>query len=418
MLLNKERAYEVMDKHGLKGLVATVPINVFYLTDHWDLASDAGWSFSNFAVLPRDEDAPPTFVFAAISIERIEALAPTWMPNLIAYSDYSGRTRMDRAEFDPAVDEPEAALWDGWPVRQGANLTEREQSWVDAVDAQSGRMAATSAWGLRRAIKDTGLDKGRVGTDDPRVLNWMREMGCPGIEAVEATNIFREIRMVKTPPELKHLRNAAQLNEASTETAIRALCDGAEWPEIVAVYNLAVTEGGGTPRYLLTSLGGLRHGKVTPTEPMFFDALAEFNHYIGDFGRIAVLGEPSAELRQRTQAMQAGMKAGLDFIKPGVKRRDLIDVVLAATHKAGFPEYFYVSPHSLGLEHTDNPLPLGPEVFSAEHDMVLEENMVFNIDMPYFEHGWGTLHIEDTVRVTATGFEPLTSLDTNLRIVS
>ena len=54
----------------------------------------------------------------------------------------------------------------------------------------------------------------------------------------------------------------------------------------------------------------------------------------------------------------------------------------------------------------------------AEHDMVLEENMVFNIDMPYFEHGWGTLHIEDTVRVTANGFEPLTSLDTSLRIVS
>ena len=418
MLLNKERAYAVMDKHGLKGLVATVPVNVFYLSDHWTSANDGGWSFSTYAVLPRDEQAPPTFVFSATAIERIAAMLPTWMPNLIAYSDYSGRTRMDRADLDPAKDEPEAAPWDGWPVRRGANLTEREQLWVDAVAAQSGRMAATPAWALRRALKDTGLETGRVGTDDPRVLNWMTDMGCPKIEPVEATNIFREIRMIKTPPELEHLRKAAQLNEASCETAIRALHDGAEWPEIVAVYNLAITKGGGRPRYLTTSLGGLRHGKVTESEPTMFDALADYNHYLGDFGRIAVVGDASAELKARTKAMQVGMKAGLDLIKPGVKRRDLIDVVIAATRKAGFPEFFYVSPHSLGLEHTDNPLPLGPEVFGAEQDMVLEENMVFNIDMPYFEHGWGTLHIEDTVRVTQNGFEPLTSLDTSLRIVA
>ena len=418
MLLNKERAYATMDKHGLRGLVAAVPINVYYLSDHWDLANAAGWSFGAYAVLPRAEDAPPTFVFSAVGIERMAAVAPTWMPNLIAYSDYSGRMRMDRGDFDPAQDEPEAAAWNGWPVRPGANLTQSEKSWVDAVEAQSGRMAATPAWGLRRALKDTGLEAGRVGTDDPRVLNWMTGMGCPKIEPVEATNIFREIRMIKTPPELEHLRKAAQLNEAACETAIRALHDGAEWPEIVAIYNHAITGGGGTPRYLITSLGGLRHGKVTDSEPTMFDALAEYNHYLGDFGRIAVVGDASDELRKRTAAMQVGMKAGLDLIKPGVKRRDLIDVVIAATRKAGFLEFFYVSPHSLGLEHTDNPLPLGPEVFSDDHDMTLEENMVFNIDMPYFEHGWGTLHIEDTVRVTQNGFEPFTSLDTSLRIVS
>ena len=33
MHLNKERAYDVMDRYGLKGLVATVGINVFYLSE-------------------------------------------------------------------------------------------------------------------------------------------------------------------------------------------------------------------------------------------------------------------------------------------------------------------------------------------------------------------------------------------------
>ena len=58
MLLNKPRAYEIMDKYGLDGLVAKEAINVYYLSDYWDLFSSGGWTFNSYAVLPRREDAP------------------------------------------------------------------------------------------------------------------------------------------------------------------------------------------------------------------------------------------------------------------------------------------------------------------------------------------------------------------------
>ena len=35
MLLNKDRAYAIMDREGLDGLIATSPINVYYLSDYW-----------------------------------------------------------------------------------------------------------------------------------------------------------------------------------------------------------------------------------------------------------------------------------------------------------------------------------------------------------------------------------------------
>jgi len=38
--------------------------------------------------------------------------------------------------------------------------------------------------------------------------------------------------------------------------------------------------------------------------------------------------------------------------------------------------------------------------------------------MPHTEIGWGSLHLEDTVRITADGFEALTSLDMSLRAVN
>jgi Xaa-Pro aminopeptidase len=43
--------------------------------------------------------------------------------------------------------------------------------------------------------------------------------------------------------------------------------------------------------------------------------------------------------------------------------------------------------------------------------------MVINIDMPFTEIGWGSVHMEDTILITTDGFERLSSADFNLRSV-
>ena len=42
--------------------------------------------------------------------------------------------------------------------------------------------------------------------------------------------------------------------------------------------------------------------------------------------------------------------------------------------------------------------------------------MVFTVDLPYHEIGWGSMHLEDMMRVTEDGCEPMTSYDTRLRV--
>jgi len=418
MLLNKERAYTVMDKYGLDGLVATQAINVYYLTDYWDLFSSGGWTFNSYAVLPRREDAPAGLVInAAINAERLSEVTPTWVPNVVMFSDYSGRST-EESGVDAATGEPEPAEWNGWPVREGATLTPLEQTWAERSRQHAPHMAATPAWGLRRILKDAGLESAKVGTDDPRVIGWMNNMGLGGVSAVEATNIFREIRMVKSDAEVALMREAAQINEAGVEAALAAVHDGALWDDIERAYYTEVSQRGGKGRYIVTTLGGLPHGKVVPGESLFLDSLAEYKHYLGDIGRTLVVGKPSDELVRRAKAMETGWNAACEMIRPGIARSTLIEKTVGVIQKAGFPEYFYVSPHSLGLEHTDNPVPLGDDVFAGgEFDFELQENMVINIDMPYFELGWGTLHLEDTIRVTGDGFEALTSNVSRLRII-
>ena len=73
MLVNRERAMEVMEREGLDALVAVTPNNVLYLSDFdTDFLYDVPWVAC--AILPRDPDIPPclvaTEIEAAVLVQR------------------------------------------------------------------------------------------------------------------------------------------------------------------------------------------------------------------------------------------------------------------------------------------------------------------------------------------------------------
>ena len=416
MLLNKDRAYQVMDKYRLSGLVAVSNHNIYYVTDYWESMTDFGWPFLDYAVLPRNESAPAALVLPSIKLDKLSVL-PTWVPNTIAFSDYSGREARADDVRDPLTGEPRATPWTGWAQAKNATLTPREMEWAARTAAHATRMTATSAWGLCRALKDAGLTKGRIGSDDPRVLHWMKDMGLPDIEPVDATNIFREIRMIKSKEEVENLRRSGANNEEAARLLASRLHEDANWAELDDYFHMEVARRGNRHGHIVAELGGFRHGRIVADEPMFFDSASTYRHYWADFGRTVVIGDPPPLLLKRYKAMLAGWEVACEYLRPGVRRSTLINKAIEATQKAGFPEYFYVSPHSIGLEHTDSPVPFGPALYSAENDYVFEENMVINVDFPYTEWGWGSMHLEDTLHVTATGFDPLTSMKNELIIL-
>ncbi len=413
MLLNKPRAYEIMDKYGLDGLVARDQLNVFYLTNFWGALMKMQRDFSNFALLPRQEDAPAALVISGSEMHRT-ATMQTWVPNLIAYSF---RVKPNLRDFDPSTEEPEAEEWMAWPTREGAQLSPLEQQWSSITAEQAERAVATPAWGLKGALKDAGLERGTIGVDDPRMIHWLHEMGLPDLKGVEATNIFREIRMIKSAEEIDILRQAAIINEASCEAAIAAFREGAEWQEIETAYAVEMARRGGKSVYIVPGTGGLPHSHIRRGEPVMIDAFGEFNHYHGDIGRTAVLGEATDEMIKCNKAMQIGWETAYEMIRPGLKGSEMTQAVLDAVRKSGFPGFLIAVPHSIGLEHTDHPLPIGRDLPGSMGDMVLQENMVINVDMPYHELGWGAMHLEDTVRVTKNGCEPLTSMRTGMTVI-
>lgn len=416
MLLNRERANAIMDREGLDGLIAVEPINVYYLSDYWGALMRMRRRFYNYALLPRDPAAPAALIVTGVEHLRFfHKPESTWMPSV---QSYVHPVYLDRRDFDPDVEDAEHVEYGmKWPIRHDT-LSPRDEEYLKFIEGNRGTASVNATYALKKAIVEAGLSESMLGSDDPRVGPWLNEIGLPKLRVRDAYTTFREIRMVKTPEEIAIMRKVATMNEEALETVIGSLEVGMPRDELEIIYNTEVARRGGRAVYLATGQNGTNNnlGRVMEGESITFDGLCEYRNYHGDLGRIAVCGTPRPELIRRAAALEVGCRTVLEIVKPGITGREVSDAVIDAVRSAGFEGFFFATPHSIGLEHSDHMLPIGPTLPGGNGQFVFEENMIFSLDMPYYEIGWGNLHVEDQILVTANGVEPLTNCDTTLRI--
>lgn len=427
MLLNRSRAIEVMDKHGLDGLVAAFPENIYYLSDYWGSMFLMSRNYSLYAFLPRDEDRPAALIMPGTGVYHLEHV-PTWMPNVSSYitrikpgapippRDFETTTE-EIETGDQLVTESSAAgqRLTPYPIREGVEMAPRDLQLLARYDKHSSNPAISSTRALKAAIEAAGLGKGRIGFDDPRVLGWLNEVGLPDLTGCDALNIFKEIRMIKSPAEIALLRKAGQMSETALNAVIDALEIGMPLDEIGRIHAGSMVEQGGQSEWIIANIRGLATGVVEANEVMKLDSVGSYKQYRGDVGRTVICGEPTREMLDRSRAVTRALHIAYENIRPGKTFKEIVDLTLKAVHDEGFPGFVIAGPHSVGLEHTDHPVSVGAQM-PGHHPLVFQENMVFTLDMPYHEFGWGTTHVEDMMLVTKDGCEALTSMDTALRV--
>ena len=411
LLINKPRAREVLDREGLAGLVALNPVNVFYLGNYLGYYVKIQRPYPSFAVFPRAENRPPVLVVANADLWQV-ANGDREYPEIIPYS---ASPKNWEAYSDPAnwANEPEAGAGFGeiWPWHQ-ETLSPREVNWANIERKFKNETAASPEYALARALKEAGLDKSRVAVDDMRIARILEKVSLNSVTCVEGDNIFRKIRMVKSDAEIVHMRNAARANQAAAMATLNQLQPGAGNADIDHLFMLEAARQGAKATWLVAgTTGGLPDGEIKPGRPFLLDTVSQVNYYHGDFGRTVVFGEPSRKLQQRTELLRLGWQAAFEEMKPGVAYSKVQKTARQAMKKTGFPQTRTgVIPHSVGLQHTDEPyrdsLP-----FLVKDDLVLQENMVLTVDFPSYELGWGSCHLEDLVVVTKDGAEPLASMD-------
>jgi Xaa-Pro aminopeptidase len=374
-------------------------------------------TFYNYALLPRDETAPAALIVTGVEHLRFfHRPDSTWMPSI---QSYVHPIYQDRRDFDPDVEDPEHVQYGmKWPIRHDS-LSPRDKDYLEYQEQNRGNASVNALYALKKALVAAGLDGAKVGSDDPRVGPWLNEIGLPHLQVSDATTVFRDIRMVKSPAEIAIMRDVGRINEEALEITIASLEAGMPRDQLEIVYNVELAKRGARGIYLATGQAGTNQnlGQVVEHESITFDGLCDYKNYLGDLGRIAVVGEPRPELIRRARALEVGCQRVLDVVKPGITGAEVSAAVIDAVRSAGFEGFFFATPHSIGLEHSDHKIPIGPTLPGGNGEFLFEEGMIFSLDMPYYEIGWGNLHVEDQILVTADGVDPLTSCDVSLRIL-
>lgn len=370
-----ERLTEVLEREGLEALVATAPGNLAYVTGLRSLIQATYRGMELFGVF----------------------------------------TRRGTALVVPAGDVPTVAAESvavdhvGCYGRFFFGAPERADETARRIEEWARQPAATAADALAAALEALGVGQGRVGLDEGGLgpLGWRRiTERLAGRSVIEAAAHFGAARAIKGPWEIECLQRALLIAEESVNAVIQMLEPGVTERQAALVYQAEVARRDADPHGVVLLFGeraafpavapsprGLRAGDLVR-----FDLGCVYQGYYADLGRTAVMGEPNARQQQAWDAVQRGLEAAVEAIGPGTAAGRIFEVALEATRKAGLPHYNrgHVG-HAIGLEAYERPK------LAPGNEARLEAGMVLRVETPYYEPGWGGLHLKDTVLVTRAG---------------
>jgi Xaa-Pro aminopeptidase len=415
-LVNTAQAQAVMEEYDLAGMLALNPVNVYYLTNTTAIGTKMRWQYPSFATLPRDPNQP-TFLVVTSGMLWDIVNGDRWVPDVIPYTGPINAGEYMGDDALPLSVKPKAANRQR-VVDEPSPLTAREQRWIDS--GKNYQPSPTPEWGLVRAMKESGITKGRVAVDDMRIAHLLNRIGmADDIEFIDGDNLFRRIRYIKSAPEIELMRLAGAKNADAALATARSIEKGMSYFDIERRFGAECALRGSTITFILAgvTLGLLPDAEVVPGKPFLIDAVSNFREYHGDFARTIVLGEPSKAVQLRANAQQAAREATFNTLKPGTRYSDIMKAGFEAYKKAGGnPDTLIVNPHSLGLQHTDQPYS-DKNPWRGGEDLVLKKDMVITVDLPFIEVGFGAGHNEDLLLITETGYEVMHSEEQPLVIV-
>lgn len=283
--------------------------------------------------------------------------------------------------------------------------------------------AASPADALAGVLGDLGVLGRRVGLDEGNLFppTWRRvEERLAGTTLVPAYALFRQARMVKGADEVEALERAARIAEDGIAAVLAMLEPGVTERDAALVYEQEVLRKGAQPFFTVITIGERAaladvypsDRALRPGDLVRFDLGCLHRWYRSDISRTAVLGPPSDKQARYYAAILAGERAAIEQMKPGVPVSRLFDTAVRVTRERGLPHYqrHHVG-HGIGLE------PYDPPTLNAATETALEPGMVFCVETPYYEHGWGGVQVEDAVEVTPTGPRMLTRSSQELAII-
>ena len=388
LFFDPDRISTVMDQAEAEALIAVTPPNIQYLTGY-RRGGDA------LAVLRRSDLAHPELIVGASNIDycledlcngvNVQAFG-------VFYRDFTG----------------------------GVELTERE-GFVREVHNRTKKEA--SRWELMAEhLYSNHLKTSRIGTDASLETIAPLSKLLPGLEMQSLPDLFKRLRMVKTPQEISRMAEAARVTEHAILTSAYSAIQGTTQRQLSRLYNLTAIAANCSIRSDNASIGrgsalGNLNSPLDVVEEgsiLRFDVGVFYEGYASDVARTFVFRKMGEKERRYHAALVAGLERELELIKPGAVACEIFHAAMETVHRAGIPHYqrHHVG-HGLGIAGAG----YEPPLLGPADQTVLEPGMALCVETPYVELGFGGLHPEDMLVVTEDGYRLLTHSERNLRIL-
>jgi len=234
-----------------------------------------------------------------------------------------------------------------------------------------------------------------------------------GSEIVDALFVLERLRARKTPAELEKLRVASERVIDSMLAVIASHGPGTTKQELADALKVEEVNRGLTFEYCLIAAGA-SHNRAPSAQRwekgdvLSLDSGGNYHGYIGDLARMAILGEPDAELEDMLADIEATQRAAMKPIKAGVMGGDIYAAAEAELARSKYHNHTHFLAHGMGLVSHEAPrlTATGPVPYDAyDATRPLETGMVVSVETTLQHPKRGFIKLEDTVAVTEQGFD-------------
>lgn len=229
-------------------------------------------------------------------------------------------------------------------------------------------------------------------------------------EWIPAGETVNDLRMVKTPEEIRLMKEAAAIADNAFSGILKIIKPG-----------MTELEGAAELEYLMKKQGAQKlsfdtifasginssmphavpsQKKLEKGDFVTMDFGCCVDGYCSDMTRTIVLGKATDKQKEVYNTVLRANEAALAAVRPGLKGKEVDAVARDLIREAGYGDYFgHGLGHSVGLYIHENPR------FSPSEEAVIKAGYIETVEPGIYIPGWGGVRIEDMILVTETGYE-------------
>jgi Xaa-Pro aminopeptidase len=293
--------------------------------------------------------------------------------------------------------------------------TQNEPLWVAEVQTNSSGSIDVMQKAIAH-IRNSGAPARRIGAEMaflPVDSGAALRAAFAESEMIDALFVLERLRAVKSSDELAQLKIASEAVIESMMAVIAKHGPGATKRELTEALRREETNRGLTFEYCLITAGTSLNR--APSEQRWdrgdilsLDSGGNYHGYIGDLCRMAIQGEPDAELEEMLGEIETIQRAAMKPIRAGLMGAEVYAAADPLVRASKQHNHMHFLAHGMGLVSHEAPrlTASGPVPYDAyDATRPLETGMVVSVETTLAHPKRGFIKLEDTVVVTDEGFD-------------